>query len=95
MYNQYYNPYASSSGSLSMLSRVMRINWGSFLNNTQKTLNVINQSGEIKYFENDQGYISKSIVNSNSDTGEVTIQLKVSNINRQLNASETAPVRNE
>lgn len=44
MYNQYYNPYASSSGGLSMLSRVRRINWGSFLNNTQKTLNVINQA---------------------------------------------------
>lgn len=48
------------------------------------TLNVINQSGEIKYFENDQGYISKSIVNSNSDTGEVTIQLKVSNTKKEL-----------
>ncbi len=50
---------------------------------SKTVLNVINQNGETKYFENDQGYISKSIVNSNSDTGEITIQLKVSNTKKE------------
>lgn len=46
MYNQYYNPYMiNGAGSgLSLLSRVRNINWGGFLNNTQRTLNVINQA---------------------------------------------------
>lgn len=44
MYNQYYNPYATGGSGLSLLSRIRGINWGSFLNNTQRTLNVINQA---------------------------------------------------
>lgn len=44
MYNQYYNPYAAGGSGLSLFSRIRGINWGSFLNNTQKTLNVINQA---------------------------------------------------
>ena len=42
MYNQYFNPYVT--GGLPLLSRVRSINWGNFLNNTQRTLNVINQA---------------------------------------------------
>lgn len=41
MYNQY-NPYQISTGT-------KRINWGNILNNTQKTLNVINQAIPIIY----------------------------------------------
>ena len=44
------------------------------------SLNVIQPLGEIKYFENDQGYISKNIVDSNKETGEVTVELKVVNL---------------
>ena len=43
------------------------------------TLNIIQYASETKYLENNQGYISKSIVDSNKDTGEVTIELKVAN----------------
>ena len=42
-------------------------------------LDIIQKSADIKYLENDQGYISKSIIDSNKDTGEVTIELKLSN----------------
>jgi len=42
-------------------------------------LDVIAQASETKYLENDQGYISKTIVDSNAETGEVTIELKLSN----------------
>lgn len=41
MYNQY-NPYQINTG-------IKRINWGNILNNTQKTLNVINQAIPIIY----------------------------------------------
>lgn len=54
------------------------------------TLNVIQQASETKYLENDQGYISKTIVDSNAETGEVTIELKVSNTTN--NASEEKTV---
>lgn len=43
------------------------------------SLNVIQQASETKYLENEQGYISKTIVDSNANTGEVTIELKISN----------------
>lgn len=43
------------------------------------SFDVIQKASETKYLENDQGYISKTIVDSNSDTGEVTIELKLSN----------------
>ena len=49
----------------------------------ETTLNVIQQSSEIKRLENDQGYISKTIVDSNAETGEVTIELKLSNTAKQ------------
>ena len=42
-------------------------------------LNIVQKSSEKKYLENDQGYISKSIVDIDSDNGEVTIELKLSN----------------
>lgn len=42
-------------------------------------LNIIQKSSETKYLENDQGFISKTIVDSNKNTGEVTIELKLSN----------------
>ena len=47
-------------------------------------LNVINKSSETKYLENDQGFISKTIVNSNKDTGEVEIELKLSNTKKRM-----------
>ena len=43
MYNQYYNPYMANN-TTSLFSRIKSFNWGGFLNNTQKTLSVINQA---------------------------------------------------
>lgn len=48
------------------------------------SLDVIQKSSETKHLENDQGYISKTIVDSNADTGEVTIELKISNTKKEV-----------
>jgi hypothetical protein len=55
-----------------------------FASELKTTLNVIQQSSETKYLEDDQGYISKNIVDSNNDTGEVTIELKLSNTAKEI-----------
>ena len=47
-------------------------------------LSIIQQASETKYLENNQGYISKTIVDSNKDTGEVTIELKLSNTAKEI-----------
>lgn len=50
-------------------------------------LDIIQKSADIKYLENDQGYIKKQIVDSNADTGEVTIELKLSNTKKETNTN--------
>lgn len=47
------------------------------------SLDIIQKASETKYLENDQGYISKTIVDSNANTGEVTIELKLSNTKKE------------
>ena len=47
-------------------------------------LDIIQKSADTKYLENDQGYISKSIIDSNKDTGEVTVELKLSNTKKEV-----------
>lgn len=42
-------------------------------------LEVINRDGQIKKLDNDQGYISKKVIDTNEETGEITIELKLSN----------------
>ena len=37
-------------------------------------LNIVQKASETKYLENDQGYISKTIVDSDSEKGEVTVE---------------------
>ena len=44
------------------------------------SLEVINKNSEIKNLENFQGNITKTIIESNQNQGEVTIELKLSNI---------------
>ena len=58
---------------LSMFSNV-------FASELNTKLDIVNKSSEIKYLENDQGYISKTIVDSDADLGKVTIDLSLSNI---------------
>lgn len=42
-------------------------------------LNIVENASETKYLDDEQGIISKSIVDLNKETGEVTIELKLSN----------------
>lgn len=44
-----------------------------------KELQIVNSSSETKYLENNQGYITKKIIASDPKSGEVTIELKVTN----------------
>ncbi len=53
-----------------------------FASDTNVRLNIIQNASEIK-LDNDQGYITKTIVDSNSETGEVTIEVKVSNTSKK------------
>ena len=47
-------------------------------------LEIIQNTSETKYLENDQGFIEKKIIESNSDTGEVTIELKLHNQKKEI-----------
>lgn len=51
---------------------------------TNYQLNIEKENAETKYLENNQGYISKKIINSNSTNGEVTVELTVSNSNKNI-----------
>ena len=51
-----------------------------FASELNTKLEIIQQSSEVKYLENDQGYMSKTIVDSDADLGKVTIDLSLSNI---------------
>ena len=50
-------------------------------------LNIVQKASETKYLENDQGYISKTIVDSDSEKGEVTVEVKLSNTSKDLETS--------
>ena len=62
---------------LSMFSNV-------FASELKTALNTIENASETKYLENNQGFIKKTIVDSNPDTGEVTIELNLSNISKDI-----------
>lgn len=55
-------------------------------------LDIIKQASETKNFENTEGFISKTIVDSNSDTGEVTIELKLSNGQKEKQSSNNTEI---
>lgn len=46
-------------------------------------LEIVQKASETKYLENDQGYISKSIIDSNLDKGEITVELKLYNTTKE------------
>lgn len=58
----------------------------------QTKLDIVQKASETKYLENDQGYISKTIVDSNADTGEVTIELKLSNAKKESQTEATTEI---
>lgn len=49
-------------------------------------LAVTQKASETKYLENDQGYISKTIIDSNATKGEVTINLNLNNLKSNTNS---------
>ena len=58
---------------------ILSINMIGFCAQMKTQLSIIEKASEIKYLQNDQGYITKSIVDVDSDKGEVTVELKLSN----------------
>mgnify|MGYP004522567765 CR=1 FL=1 len=50
-----------------------------YATNLETSLNVIQNASETKYLENDQGYITKTIIDSNPKEGEITVELKIAN----------------
>lgn len=56
------------------------------------SLDIIQKASETKYLENEQGYISKTIVDSNASTGEVTIELKLSNTKKEISKSNDTEI---
>ena len=51
------------------------------------TLKVIQKASEIQYLDKEQGNISKTIVNSDADKGEVMVQVSLSNNAKELETS--------
>lgn len=51
--------------------------------NLKTSLDIVQKASETKYLDNNQGNISKKIVDSNPDTGEVSIELKLENIKKE------------
>ena len=48
------------------------------------SFDIIQKASETKYLDNDQGNISKTIVDSNKDTGEITVELKLNNMEKEV-----------
>ena len=46
-------------------------------------LNIIQKASETKYLDNDQGNISKTIIDSDAEKGEVTVEVKLSNTSKE------------
>ena len=67
--------------SVILISIVLMINVCGIANaaDLKTSLDIIQKASETKDLENDQGFISKTIVDSDSEKGEVTIELKLSN----------------
>ena len=60
-----------------------------FASNNKTQLQVVEKSSETKYLEDDQGYITKTIVDSNPDTGEVTVELRLNNKGKEQEQNKT------
>lgn len=50
---------------------------------TTTKLEIIDTEAETKYLDNNQGYISKKVIDSNEENGELTIELKLSNTTKE------------
>lgn len=56
------------------------------------SLDIVTKASETKYLENNKGYISKTIVDSDSDKGEVTVELKLSNTKKDVEKNSTTEI---
>lgn len=54
-----------------------------FASDLKTSLEIIEKASETKYLDNNQGNLVKTIVDSNKDTGEVTVELKLSNVKKE------------
>lgn len=63
-----------------------------FASDLKTSLDIIQKASETKYLENDQGFISKTIVDSNANSGEVTIELKLSNTKKEVAKSNDTEI---
>lgn len=64
---------------------ILAINANVFATNTTTKLEIIQNESETKYLEDNQGNITKKIIASDKENGEITIEVKVSN---EKNSSE-------
>ncbi len=60
----------------------------SLASDLKTSLDIVEKASETKYLDNNQGNISKTIVDSNPDTGEVSIELKLENIKKENDQKE-------
>lgn len=63
-----------------------------FASELKTSLDIVQKASETKYLENDQGYISKTIVDSDASNGEVTIELKLSNTKKDVTKQESTEI---
>lgn len=61
----------------------------SLASDLKTSLDIVQKASETKYLDNNQGNISKTIVDSNSVTGEITIELKLENIKKENEQKQT------
>ena len=92
MFYNGFNPYVmpQRSVSKSLLGGIGKINWGNLLNNTQKTLNVINQAipvyYQVKPIYNNAKTMFRLIGSMNdSDRKNTNSSQNISNVNNNTN----------
>lgn len=97
MYYNGFNPYMmpKASATKNLLGGISKINWGNLLNNTQKTLNVINQAIPVYYqmkpiynnaktmFRLIGSFNSQTNTNNSNKTTQTTITDNVKNISNK------------
>lgn len=71
-----------------IIAVVCSITMNSYAAELKTKLEVVNMASDTLFLSDDQGYMTKKIVDSNPDTGEVTIELKVSNVKKEQEKQE-------
>lgn len=74
--------------SIILVFSILTINLNVFAANTETELEVIQKESKTQYLENDQGNITKKIVDYDKENGDVTIEIKVSNVKKDSQENE-------